>query len=92
MPPRRKRLDIDVMSSVVREKPIVQQVVQQVAQPVKPVKPIKAKINIKSKLIKKRFRKQVDSSSSECNTPPEIEYLPVITETPEKKIDKRTRY
>lgn len=35
MPPRRKRLDIDVMSSVVREKPIVQQVVQQVAQPVR---------------------------------------------------------
>ena len=106
MPPRRKRLDINVMSSIVSERPILPHTTSKphtasghiishttskhiishttskhIISHTTSKKPI---VSIKSKLIKKRRRKPIDSSSSGCDTPPESEYLPVITETPEK--------
>jgi translation initiation factor 2B subunit (eIF-2B alpha/beta/delta family) len=83
MPPRRKRLDIDVMSSVV-----IHNVAKSVA--LKPTHKLQS--SIKKPLAKQRTRARrlvkSDSSSSECNTP--IYESPVllaaITETPEKPI------
>ena len=81
MPPRRKRLNIDVMSSVVSDKTAVRPII---------LKPIAKKPIAKKQIAKPRTRMyrlvKPDSSSSECNTPiyesPEL--LAAITETPEK--------
>ena len=96
MPPRRKRLNIDVMSSVVSDKTAVRPIILKpiAKKPIakKPIakKPIAKKPIAKKQIAKPRTRMyrlvKPDSSSSECNTPiyesPEL--LAAITETPEK--------
>jgi hypothetical protein len=77
MPPRRKRLDIDVLSSVVSDR---------VAS--KPM--AKSIVNLRKSIVKHRHIERIDSSSSEHSSPPII-YQRSITESPEKSPVKKSK-
>lgn len=91
MPPRRKRLDIEVMSSVVSERTVKAPIILKHSVKIPSVKKLIAKKLIAKKPVTKPLAHinklvKADSSSSECNTPMHESpvLLAAITETPEK--------